>query len=254
MRLGVCAALRQGQALADAGWDFIELSVAGDLMPETDDAGWAPTRRAIEALPLPPEAFNSFVRTLKIVGPDADFDALRRYVDTALERAALVGGKIIVFGSGGARNVPEGFSRDTALTQIRDFLVLCGDASARTGVTVVIEPLCRAESNILNTVGEGAALARAVGRHGVRNLADTYHMEADGDPLSEIVAHADTIAHVHTADTHRDAPGTGVYDHRALFDVLKAIGYDARVSVECRWQDFDAQIGPARAHLRKAAS
>lgn len=252
MRLGICAGIDQAPWLADAGCDFIELSVAGDLMPDQDDDTWAPRRRAIESLPLPVEAFNSFVRSLRIVGPEPDTDALRAYVDTALARAAQVGGRVVVFGSAGARNVPDGFPRERALRQIADFLGVCADAAERTGVTVAIEPLCRAESNILNTVADGARMARQVGRAGVRNLADTYHMERENDPLSEIVAHADTIAHVHTADTGREAPGTGSYDHAALFRTLRQVGYDQRVSVECRWKDIGAQAAVAMEHLRRA--
>lgn len=252
MRLGICAGVEQAPILADAGCDFVELSVAADLAPERDDAHWDAHRRAILAMPLPVEAFNSFVRSLRIVGPEPDTDALRAYVDTALARAAQVGGRIVVFGSAGARNVPDGFPPERALSQIADFLEMCADAAERTGVRVAVEPLCRAESNILNTVGDGARMVRRVGRAGVRNLADTYHMEREDDPLDQIVAHADTLAHVHTADTGREAPATGSYDHVALFRALRRAGYDARVSVECRWRDMAAQAPAAIAHLRRA--
>ncbi len=253
MRFGVCAGSETAGQLAAAGYDYIELSVAGDLIPDEDAGAWNEKRRALETLPLRAEAFNSFVRTGKIVGPDADFDRLRRYVTTALERAAQIGGKIIVFGSGGARNLPDGFPRETALRQLRDFLALCADASDTTGVIVAIEPLQRAESNVINLVSEGAELAREVGRPGVKNLADTFHMEREGEPVSAIVASADVLVHTHTADTDRNAPGTGTYDHTAFFRALRAARYDAHLSIECGWQGrFAEQIGPALAHLKAA--
>lgn len=252
MRFGVCAERDKTALLAETGYDYIELSVAADLDPEgLDAADWAARRREIAALPLVCESFNSFVRTGKIVGPEADPDRLRRYVDTALERAAEVGGKIIVLGSGGARNVPEGYSRETARRQLLEFLTFCADASDKTGVVVVIEPLRSGESNVLNTVGDGAEYVRTLNRAGVRNLADTYHMEAENEPLDAITASRDVLAHVHTADTGRRAPGTGTYDHAALFQTLAAAGYQERVSIECSWDDFAAQIGPALAHLRR---
>jgi sugar phosphate isomerase/epimerase len=253
MRFGVCAGIDSARLLADAGYDYIELSVAGDLIPDEDEAAWSAKRRAIEAMPLRPEAFNSFVRTGKIVGPEADPARLRRYVATALARAAEVGGRVIVFGSGGARNLPQGFPADQADQQLCAFLSDCADASDRTGVVVAIEPLQRGESNILSRVSEGAALARRLGRPGVRNLADTFHMECEDEPLSAIVDSADVLAHTHTADTGRLAPGTGQYDHVALFRALRDARYDARLSIECSWQDrFAAQIGPALAHLQRA--
>ena len=254
MRFGVCAGIETAEALAEAGYDYIELSVAGDLVPEEDSEAWAEKRKASAAMPLLPEAYNSFVRSGKIVGPDADFERLRRYVHTALTRAAEVGGAVIVFGSGGARQIPDGFPKAETDRQLRDFLNLCGEASAKTGVVVVIEPLCKAECNNINLVSEGAKWARTMGLPGVRNLADTYHMEMENEPLSAILESADVLAHVHTADTGRLAPGTGTYDHAALFAALKSANYDARLSIECNWNGkFAEQIGPALEHLKRVS-
>ncbi len=253
MRFGVCAGVDKAELLARLGYDYIELGAAGDLIPDDpNEAAWTERRRRIDAAPLRPEAFNSFVRSGKIVGPDADAERLERYVHTALARAAQVGGKIIVFGSGGARNVPDGISRDAARNQILDFLDWCADAYETTGVVVVIEPLNKSESNILNTVGEGAEYVRALNRPGVRNLADTYHMEKDGESLSAIEDSGNVLAHVHTADTNRRAPGTGVYDHAALFRTLTRAGYDDRISIECGWNDFEREAEAALLHLKQA--
>jgi sugar phosphate isomerase/epimerase len=118
---------------------------------------------------------------------------------------------------------------------------------------VAIEPLQRGETNFLHLVSEGAAWARRVGRPGVRNLADTFHIECEQEPLSAIVASGDVLAHTHTADTGRFAPGTGTYDHAAFFRALRAAGYDARLSIECSWgDDFAGQIDPSLQHLKSA--
>jgi len=253
MRFGVCAEIAAARSLARSGYDYIELSVASDLLPESETAEWAKIRRKINAMPIRPEAFNSFVRTCKIVGPEAQPDRLKRYVLTALKRANQVGGSIIVFGSGGAREIPEDYPHDMARKQLLDFLSYCGDASDRYGVVVVIEPLCKQECNSINLVSDGAKLVRAVNRPGVRNLADTYHMEAECEPVSAIVADRDVLAHVHTADSGRFAPGTGTYDHVALFSAIRNAGYDKRVSIECNWnRQFEALMEPALQHLKEA--
>ena len=253
MRFGVCTGSDKAPAVAAAGWDYLELGAASELIPEADEATWAAKRAQLLALPLVPEAFNLFVpRHLRITGPEADFAGLERYVPTALARAAEVGGKVIVFGSAGARNVPEGFPHPEAEAQLLRFLGLCADASEKTGVIVAIEPLNTGESNIIHRVEEGARLARRINRPGVRNLADTFHMEHNSEPLEAIIASGDVLVHAHTADTSRKAPGTGVYDHVALFRAFQAAGYDARLSIECSFTDFASELETALAHLKQA--
>lgn len=254
MRFGVCAGPEQAEILAEAGYDFIELSVAGHLMTEEDDHTWLHTIKAkLRALPLPPETFNSFVRVGKIVGPDVDFDALQRYVRTACFRAASIGGRIIVFGSGGARNIPEGFDPAQARQQLFKFLHLCDAEANSLGLTIAIEPLQKAESNVLNLVSEGAELARELNSRSIRVLGDTFHMERENEPLSALVEARDVLAHVHVADTGRLAPGTGTYDYVSLFRVLHSAGYDERVSIECSFgADFTGEVTQALATLKAA--
>ncbi len=251
MRYGVCTGVGNAMILHEAGFDYIELSVAGDLVPEESDEIWNEKRDKIERMPLPVEAFNSFIRSGKITGPEADLDRLRRYVTSALARAAEVGGEIIVFGSGGTREIPEGFSREKAVNQTLDFLNICADVSDHTGVVVAIEPLTKQECNFINLVSEGTSLVNQLSRKGVRVLADTYHMEQEQEPLNAIIDAGPLLAHVHTADTGRYAPGTGGYDHAALFRALALAHYDKRVSVECSFNNaLDTQAVRSIMHLR----
>jgi sugar phosphate isomerase/epimerase len=250
--LGVCCTASQAALAAAGGADYVELMVVDTLVPTEDDDAWAARRDALLALPAPVETFNVFMTAHRLTGQDVDFDTLRTYVDRALQRASEIGGKVIVIGSGTARRIPEGFPPTEAERQFLRLLGLCADAYDRTGVQVAIEPLNRGESNMILSVDDGARLARLVARPGVRALADTYHMEKEGEPLSAITAAADVLAHVHTADTDRVPPGQGTFDHVALFRTLNEIGYHGRLSIECRWSDFASEVGPALAHLRGA--
>lgn len=252
MRFGACVPLEWADDVQSAGFDYIELAANALLIPEAPEADWLPLARAMDASPLPVEAMNCFVSGPQITGPDADVERLKRYVDTALRRASQVGVHVMVFGSGGARRIPEGYAAEEADRQLIAFLNCCADAAELTGVVIAIEPLRRAECNVLNSVIEGAAMARAVRRAGVRLLADTYHMEAEQEPLSVLDGAGDLLVHVHTADTGRNAPGTGSYDHAALFAALKRVRYDARVSAECGWGDRSETLALALNRLRTA--
>jgi sugar phosphate isomerase/epimerase len=58
------------------------------------------------------------------------------------------------------------------------------------------------------------------------------------------------LVHTHTADTGRLYPGSGSYPHREFFEALRTIGYNDRMSVECKLNDFDTEIRKALEFLR----
>lgn len=254
MKFGCCASIDNAEAVHRAGFDYLEAGVTL-LIPDEDDASFAPILAKYRASPIPVAAFNLFLpRDLKIVGPEIDPARMERYVSRALARMQAIGAAIAVIGSGGSRNVPEDFSRDEATVQIVRFLELVADAADQTDVTIAIEPLNRKELNIINSVAEGVQFARQVNRPSIRVLADFYHMDEDSEPLTEISANQDWLAHIHVADTGRLAPGTGQYPYTEFADQLRQAGYDGMVSVECSWKDFEAEAAPSLAFLRRVFS
>ena len=251
MRFGCCCNIEDAPFAHAAGYDFIECRVTA-LLPETDEATVAPILAQHKASPLPVAAFNVFVpKEIKIVGPDVDEERLWRYVDNGLARVKQIGAKIVVFGSGAARAIPDGFSTQEARRQTIRFLHHVADAAERNGITVVIEPLNRKETNTIFTVDEGVELARAVNRPTIQVLADFYHMDEEQEPLRHLSEYAAWIKHIHVADTERRAPGTGHYPYGEFAEYLSQTRYDGMVSIECRWLNFEAEAGPALAFLRK---
>src|SRR5438034_10847610 len=121
MRFGICTTIEQAAAAQSAGWDFIEECVQTLLQGELAESEWKGMGRAKES-PLPVLAANMLVPgSIKITGSDANITRLRDYMTNVLKRAALIGIRTLVFGSGGARNVPDGFDRDRARDQITQF-------------------------------------------------------------------------------------------------------------------------------------
>jgi sugar phosphate isomerase/epimerase len=251
--IGICTTPERAPLVAPY-YDYIELSLSTVLDPLQDDETFAPALEALHKLPLPARACNNFVNPrVKLVGPDVDWGLVESYVERGFRRAQALGIERIVFGSGGARMVPEGYSRETAWEQLVRFCRLCAER-AYAGLTLAIEPLNRGECNILNSYGEGVALARDVDRPNIRVLADIYHFEVESEPVEAIRPGADVLAHVHLADSGRLYPGSGSYPLRAWFALLHELGYDQRASVECTWgEDFAAEAQAAAAFLRPLA-
>jgi sugar phosphate isomerase/epimerase len=248
MQFGCCCSVEQAEAARVAGFDFLECTVRS-LTPETEE--FEPILAAYQQTPLPVKAFNVFLPgDLKITGPAVDWEAVQHYVTEALLRVHRIGARTVVFGSGGARNVPEGFNPAEAEAQLVRFLQIVGAVAEPLEITVVIEPLNRGESNVINDVPAGVELARAADSPAVQVLADLYHMQLEDEPLEHVQIHADWLRHVHVADSGRFAPGTGDYPYERFFRLLHESGYDGMISVECRWRDFEAEAPAAVTFLR----
>ncbi len=72
-----------------------------------------------------------------------------------LSKAREMGTQILVFGSGPAKNIPEGFPFQKGYEQIVNLLREISRPARECGITIVIEPLRKEECNIINTFEEG---------------------------------------------------------------------------------------------------
>ena len=252
MRIGVCASPERITA-PPAGLSFLEGTVADLLCPRRDEQAFERRLAAAEACPLPVEAANCLLPAdLKTTGPEVDTQAVDAHIAIVCRRAKRMGLKILVYGSGDSRRVPEGFDHGEATAQIIGHLKRWGPMAAEAGLSFVLEPLHKAECNIVTTVSEGAAIVRAVGHPNVRLLADTYHMACDQEEPAGIIEAGALLAHAHCAEARGRVPvGLGGEDHRPYFRALKAIGYDGRIAIEAKWEDFEAQLPRAVEALSK---
>jgi sugar phosphate isomerase/epimerase len=254
MQYGVCASADSAAALAKAGFDFIEVNVQGDLAPQKDEAAFAPLLDRLRACAAPCRAANCFVPgALKITGPAVDMPRLLAYAATAFARARRAGIETIVFGSGGARAIPEGFDRAAAYAQLVEFGRGVGPLAAERGVTVAVEPLNRAECNVFTSVAECAAYVRDVNHPAVRLLVDGYHWARDNDSAEAVVEAGGLLRHVHIATyAGRFAPGLEACDFSLFLRSLLRGGYEGRISIEGRWNDLAAEAPQALRTLREA--
>ncbi|MDR1598760.1 MAG: sugar phosphate isomerase/epimerase [Oscillospiraceae bacterium] len=251
--IGICASPDKAGAAKRVGYDYIELNLSATAA--MTDAEYAAAKDRLSDAGIRAEAFNVMVPgAYRLTGPDADLAPVREYLDKAIPRAAEMGCRVIVFGSGAARHVPERYAAYDAWTQLTAYLKLAASVARGVGITIAVEPLSKRETNIIHTVREGAALAAAVNEPNVGALGDTYHMYAEGEPYTAFIEAKDRLLHVHTAENvTRAFPSAGDgTDYAGLFAALKAAGYNARVSVEGSCKDFEAEAAAALEVLRGA--
>lgn len=253
MRYAVCN--NDPAVIADAreaGFDYVEASVPNLVRPFDPEEAFEETLASYRAAGLPIESANLFLpRELRCTGPDAQpLDRLAEYAETVFRRLARAGVPVVVFGSGGARRLPDGWPKEKADEQFVALLSRIGPLAENHGVKIAVEPLARVECNYLNTVDEGARLARAAGSPAVGVVADCYHWARNGEPAETILAAKGVLVHAHLATMpSRKAPGLEPYDFVPFFRALLAAGYDGRVSIEGGLPPPETRVAGLRAAL-----
>jgi sugar phosphate isomerase/epimerase len=161
---------------------------------------------------------------------------------------------MVVFGSGGARRVPDGFPTDQAFQQLVEFGRRIAPEARARGITITVEPQRREETNIINSAAEGLDLVNAIGDPNFQLMIDFYHLASEKEDAAIIVRAGAHIRHLHTANPEgRVFPRTwGEYDYAPFFAALRTIGYDKRISVEASTKDLPADAPLAIALLRRA--
>jgi sugar phosphate isomerase/epimerase len=184
--------------------------------------------------------------TMKVVGPAVDQELLQTYMTRVLKRAKQSGITKIVFGSGVARTIPDGFDRETASKQIIQFGRMAAGIAATENVLIVLEPLNKGECNIINSVAEAMRFVKEVDHPSFACLVDSYHFWLEDEPLENLRRAMPLIKHVHVADKEgRVAPGLSEKsDYRPFLRVLKNGGYDSTISFEGNAMLDFAQTAP----------
>ncbi len=244
MKFGVCCSLEDVPVVLGAGFDYVELG-ASSL---SDDPS------VYKGLPV--EATNLFFPgTIKLFGSEATpyLDVAR----TTVDRAAAIGVKLMVIGSGASRNAPEGTDRGIAETEFLLVAAAVADHAKQYGITIAPESLNRSETNIGNDLG---CLAEGLRWSGVGYTADSYHVlyewhENFPHESTPSDAHwAEQVpflpSHVHIADLPRFAPKPSDPMVQGFARRLLDLGYDGRISLEYRrGKDFAEELKSALADL-----
>jgi D-psicose/D-tagatose/L-ribulose 3-epimerase len=253
VQIGLCTALKDIDAAKAAGFDYLELGTSE--IAGLSDADFESAVAHIRQLGLPVPATNLFLpATLKVTGPSVDRDEQIHYVRKAFERLARLGTGIVVFGSGGARRVPDGFSKDDAFKQLVEFGRSVAVEARSHNITIAVEPLRRQETNIINSAAEGLELVNAVDHPNFQLMIDFYHLASEREDPAIVLRVRDHLRHLHMANPQgRVFPLVwDEYDYAPFFANLRTIGYDKRISVEASAKDFPVEAPRAISLLRQA--
>jgi D-psicose/D-tagatose/L-ribulose 3-epimerase len=238
VQVGWCTPLKGIDAARAAGFEYVELSTSE--VAALSDADFDAAVEHVRQVGLPAPVANLFLpATLKVTG-QIDPEQQLTYVKHAFARLSRLGTKTVVFGSGGARRVPDGFSKDEAFKQLVEFGRRIAPEARRHDITVAVEPLRRQETNIINSASEGLQLVEAVADPTFQLMIDFYHLASEREDPDIVLRAGQHIVHLHVANPEgRVFPlAWDEFDYAPFFANLRRIGYDRRISVEATANDF----------------
>ena len=244
MKFGICTGAEKLEYIKGLGFDYAEgnLSAISKMTDEKFDIVCA----ALEKTHMSFEAVNGFCSPDLKLSYNIDLKAIKAYAEMALARAARLGTKIVVVGSGGARRIPDGCSIEEAEKNFKAVLNIVADVASANGIRIAVEPLNYKECNFINTLADAAKICEKLGREDVGCVLDLYHFYMNGEDMADIEKYGKYIIHVHIARMNEDRGTPTLADADWVTDVvlaLERIGYSGRMSLESSHEpDFETAV------------
>lgn len=242
--------VQQCRIIGDAGYEGVE--IAPFSLVESGVQEITPARRremvsamknaGIECVGLhwllapPPKG-------LHFTTPDA---AVRQktldYFDMLIDFCGDLGGPYMIFGSPRQRNA-VGISVEQARKHFIEGLAQVADHARQRGVEILIEPLGKNITDVVNTMAEARDLARQVDHPAVKIMFDFRNTTDETKSFEALIEeYFDHIHHIHVveADGRHLGTGTAARDYVKAFQKLKDFKYERWISLEV----FDFSPGP----------
>ena len=251
-KLAVCNELFEGsdfaascRLLKKVGWQGIEIA------PFTlqKDASTLPAERRREVRDIIVSEGLEFVglhwltvgpEGLHVTTPDANqrassWDFVRRLADLCADlRPAGGTGGVMVFGSPFQRRTDGAFPVDVAVRNFTDGVRSIAPVLEERGVTLCVEALPIAQSDVILTLDEAVKVVQDVSSPGVQTMFDSHNAIDEAEPHADIVSkHWDLIRHIHVNELDGSYPRPdGGYDFKPVLQVAKDRAFDGWVSME----------------------
>ena len=182
---------------------------------------------------------------LHVTGPDPElrrrsWEHIRALIDLC---ADLGPDGVLVFGSPNQRSTTGGLTREQATRNYVDGLAGVAPHAESRRVKLLVEALPVAQCDVVQTLDEAAGIVRQIGNPFVRTMFDVHNAVDEKEPHAALVdRHFELIRHVHVNELDGRHCGTGGYDFKPVFHVLRRRGYAGWISLEA----FDFTPGAER--------
>lgn len=181
------------------------------------------------------------------------------YVHRAIDLCADLAGEaaetkgVIVIGSPKQRSTNGLMTPRQAVDILTHELAHAAPHAESRGVKLLLEALSPADTDVVNCLGDAAAIVRQIGSPAVDTMFDVHNAVRERETHPELVRrYFSHISHVHVNELDGQEPGRGNYDFARLLETLNDLDYGGWVSVEAFDFSRDAReiAGRAITHLK----
>lgn len=230
--------LEQGMNNAAAlGFDAIELFIASGKAVDSDTLKILLEKYKLKLAAVGTGA-GKVIHGLTLTDPNLDIRKKALvFIQEMMAFGAGFGAPAIIGSMQG--NWTTGNSQSYGLELLAEGLHILDQHAASLGVKLIYEPLNRYETNLINTLQDGATFIEINKFKNIQLLADLFHMNIEeDDPKESIQKHIQHIGHLHFADSNRKPMGCGHTPMKNIADALITSGYNGYVSAEAfPWPD-----------------
>jgi sugar phosphate isomerase/epimerase len=156
------------------------------------------------------------------------------YFHELIDFCGDLNGPYMIFGSPKQRNA-KNISVEEAEKRFVENLRAVADHAERRGIKILIEPLGKRTTNVVNTLAEALEVAERVNHQAVRIMFDFNNTIDETEPFDVLLRkYHKHIYHVHVQEIGGKHLGTGtaVDDYVQAFQTLKDLRYDKWISLE----------------------
>jgi len=170
---------------------------------------------------------------LHLTVPDASvrkisWDAMKYLV----EFCGMMGGGVMVLGSGRKRNA-ERIPLPTAMDYLKEGLIDIAPLAEAANTKILIEPLSKTITNVINTLEEAQGLIQGIDGTAVGSIFDFHNCVHETRSWPDLIdTYTDIIHHVHFNEIDGGYPGSGGSNFMPAFKALHRNNYSGWVSLE----------------------
>lgn len=157
------------------------------------------------------------------------------YLKELIDFCGDLGGKVMVFGSPAQRGTSQGISIQEATNYFEDGLFRLADHAGNRGVQILIEPLPKTNTDVLNTLEEAKRIVDKINHTSISSMFDFHNTLDETESIHDLVKkYSKYIQHVHV----QNMDGTYIIPDQVpegfipVFKALKELNYNKWISLE----------------------